>query len=428
VRTFAQSALTIGLAAALLGGCNGSQPPMEAPGAMPQSATEATAKSFHVLYRFVGGRDGDGPGGGLLEVNGSLYGTTAAGGGHPKCGYGGGCGTVYSLTPTGKEKVLHGFAGGSDGWDPFAGLINVNGTLYGTTRYGGGSGCVEEFGCGTIYAVMLNGKEKVVYTFGSYPNGAQPFAGLIDVNGTLYGTTDAGGASNDGTVFSLDSSGSEKVLHSFSGAPDGALPYGGLIEIKGTLYGTTWGGGAGCGCGTVFSITTDGTEKVLYRFAGGADGSFPNSGLTAIDGVMYGTTSPFLCCNHSTGWGTVYRVSTSGEEKVLHHFGHGFDGAQPIAGLINVRGVLYGTTRHGGSSSACGQGSSGYPGGCGTVFSITTSGTENVLHSFTGGVDGEIPGDLNYFRGTLFGTSGGGRRGCGSYGSGCGIVFTMSPL
>ena len=58
---------------------------------------------------------------------------------------------------------------------------------------------------------------------------------------------------NDGTVFSLSKSGVEKVMHSFSGAPDGALPYAGLINVKGTLYGTTWAGGSGCGslgCGT----------------------------------------------------------------------------------------------------------------------------------------------------------------------------------
>ena len=389
----------------------------------------ASSNAFNVLYRFAGGSDGVGPAGALIDVNGTLYGVTSAGGGHPACLYGGGCGTVYSVSTTGAEKVLHRFAGGADGADPFAGLIDANGTLYGTTRYGGGSGCVESFGCGTIYTVTPSGKEKVVYAFGSYANGAQPFDSLIDVNGTLYGTTWHGGASDNGTVFSLDSSGVERVLHSFSGPPDGALPYGRLTEIKGRLYGTTWSGGSGCGaggCGTVFRITTGGDEKVLYSFAGGSDGSFPNAGLTAVNGVMYGTTSPFICCSHKTGWGTVYSVTTSGKEHVLHHFGHGSDGAQPTTELISVKGILYGTTRRGGSGSACGTGSGGYPGGCGTIFSITTAGAEKVLHSFTGGTEGEIPGALVYAGGMLLGTAGGGRQGCGSYSSGCGTVFALS--
>ncbi len=427
-------ALYSSVAVALLAGCGGSQPPIGAPGAIAQRAERPIVKPFRVLYRFAGGRDGSGPGGPLIDVSGTLYGTTAAGGGHPTCGYGGGCGTVYSISTAGTEKVLHRFPGGSDGWDPFAGLIDVHGTLYGTTRYGGGSGCIQSFGCGTVYAISPSGEENVFYDFGSYANGSQPFAGLINVNGTLYGTTAYGGTSDNGTVFSVSKTAVETVLHSFGGPPaDGMLPYGQLIDVKGTLYGTTWGGGSGCGsaggCGTVFSISTSGDEKVIYSFAGGSDGGFPNAGLTAVDGMMYGTTSPFVCCSRRTGWGTVFRVSTSGDEKVLHHFGHGSDGAQPMTRLVNVKGTLYGTTERGGSSPACGPGSGGYPGGCGTVFSISTTGTEKMLHSFDGGTDGELPqADLLYVNGTLYGTTGaGGRPHCGIYHSGCGTVFALSP-
>ena len=153
-------ALTSFVAAAMLAGCGGSQPPIGTPGAMAQSAAQAYAKSFHVLYRFAGGHDGAGPAGALIDVNGTLYGATSSGGGHPECGYGGGCGTVYSMSTAGPEKVLHRFASGSDGWDPFAGLIDASGTLYGTTRYGGGSGCVESFGCGTVYTISPSGKEE----------------------------------------------------------------------------------------------------------------------------------------------------------------------------------------------------------------------------------------------------------------------------
>jgi uncharacterized repeat protein (TIGR03803 family) len=429
---FSRYVFAISAATAILANCAGSQPPIGAPGAIPEGSTQLGGHSFRVLYRFAGGRDGAGPGGPLIDVKGTLYSTTGSGGSHPKCGYGGGCGTVYSISTSGTEKVVYRFAGGSDGWLPVASLLDHNGTLYGTTRYGGGSGCVEYFGCGTIYTINVSGAEKVLYAFESNINGSQPLADVIDLKGTLYGTTYLGGASYGGTVFSLSKDGVETVLHSFSGGTDGEYPYAGLIDIKGTLYGTTWSGGTGCGasggCGTVFSISTSGVEKVIYSFAGGSDGSFPNAGLTALDGVMYGTTSPFLCCSRGTGWGTVYRVSTRGEEKVLHRFGHGSDGAQPIAGLTNVKGTLYGTTKRGGSGSGCGKESGGYPGGCGTVFSITTAGTESVLHSFDG-ADGELPqADLTYVNGTLYGTAGaGGRPKCGGYHSGCGTVFALSP-
>ncbi|MGA8098847.1 MAG: choice-of-anchor tandem repeat GloVer-containing protein [Candidatus Cybelea sp.] len=378
-----------------------------------------------MLYRFAGGRhDGRNPGARLIDVNGTLYGTTLAG---DDCKHGNdlGCGTVFSVSTARSEKVVHRFTGGADGWLPLASLIDHNGTLYGTTRYGGGSGCVEYFGCDTIYTISASGAEKVFYAFGSYANGTQPFARLIDIGGTLYGTTWHGGTSNNGTVFSVSRAGVETVLHSFGGSPDGALPIAGLINIKGTLYGTTSGGGTGCsssgGCGTVFSISTSGAEKVLYSFAGGTDGSYPNAGLTEVNGTMYGTTSPDICCSSGTGWGTVYRVSTTGEEKVLHHFGRRLDGSQPIAGLINVKGALYGTTETGGSS-----GCSKYPVGCGTVYSISTTGTEKVLHIFPSATDGWFPlAGLTYLSGKLYGTTAfGGSSHCAK--AGCGTVFALS--
>ncbi|HEY2476136.1 MAG TPA: choice-of-anchor tandem repeat GloVer-containing protein [Candidatus Cybelea sp.] len=426
-----RKALSITATAAFLAACGGPQLPIGAPGAMQpfstpgaarQNVMPQNARSFRVLYRFTGGaRDGLTPGAALIDVNGTLYGTTPFGDGC-RHGYGSGCGTVFSISTSGTEKVVYRFKGGSDGWLPVASLIDHDGTLYGTTRYGGGSGCVEYFGCGTIYTISATGTERVIYAFGTYSNGTQPFAGLIDVNGTLYGTTWHGGASNNGTVFSLSKKGVETVLHSFTDSPDGALPFASLIEVRGTLYGTTSGGGSRCGCGTVFSISTKGVEKVLYSFAGGSDGSYPNAGLTNVNGTLYGTTSPFICCSGGAGWGTVYRVSTSGDEKVLHHFGHGLDGSQPVAGLIDVKGTLYGTTESGGSGSACGK----YPGGCGTVYSISTTGTEKVLHSFSGGSDGWFPSaGLTYVRGKFYGTTVlGGSSHCDS---GCGTVFALSP-
>jgi uncharacterized repeat protein (TIGR03803 family) len=98
--------------------------------------------------------------------------------------------------------VLHSFGNGTDGSKPSAGLIDVQGTLYGTTRSGGGSpSCTS--GCGTVFSVTTGGTENVLHSFGDGTDGAQPFAGLVDVKGTLYGTTAQGGTYGYGTVFAL---------------------------------------------------------------------------------------------------------------------------------------------------------------------------------------------------------------------------------
>jgi uncharacterized repeat protein (TIGR03803 family) len=105
-----------------------------------------------------------------------------------------------------------------------------------------------------------------------------PTSGLTDVNGAFYGTRQYGGAANCplscGIVFSTDAIGKENVLHRFKGGYDGAYPRAGSIDVNGRLYGTTESGGAHpCtlgGCGTVYTISTSGKEKVLYAFTGGS--------------------------------------------------------------------------------------------------------------------------------------------------------------
>ncbi len=163
----------------------------------------------------------------------------------------------------------------------------------------------------------------VLYRFNKAPDGHNPFAGLVNVNGTLYGTTFWGGA-RVGTVYSITTGGAEQVLYRFGGKTDGTEPYAGLIDVNGTLYGTTYaGGGYGCtggGCGTVFSITTGGTEKVLYSFGGGIDGAYPGAGLTDLNGTLYGTTISGGSGCGSDGCGTVFSITTGGTEQVLHSF------------------------------------------------------------------------------------------------------------
>jgi uncharacterized repeat protein (TIGR03803 family) len=240
-------------------------------------------------------------------VNGTFYGTTTEGGTYNK-------GTVFSITPVGKEKVLYSFGGGTDGAFPESGLIDVKGTLYGTTQGGGshvGEACIKG-GCGTVFSITPGGKETVLYSFRGGTDGEFPSAGLIDVNGTLYGTTSGGaGQYGDGTVFSVTPGGNEKVLHNFGGA-DGQEPLATLLNVNGTLYGTTYAGGGGLG--TVFSITLSGHETVLHSFTestrtGLKDGANPTSGLIDVNGRLYGTT--YFGGGEPTvfGSGTVYSIT-----------------------------------------------------------------------------------------------------------------------
>lgn len=232
---------------------------MGAPGANLQSNAK-TPSSYQVLFSFDNA-DGNSPAASLINVNGTLYGTTQEGGSADSHG------TVFSVSTTGTEHVVHSFRGRNDGEHPFASLIDMGGTLYGTTRDGGTK---HE---GTVFKISTSGGERVLHSFdfsgGSRSDGSEPYASLIDASGMLYGTTSGGGAYGHGTVFSISRTGTEHVLYSFGGSrSDGTEPNASLIDVNGTLYGTTYDGGT-YGFGTVFSIGTSGTEQVLYSFAGG---------------------------------------------------------------------------------------------------------------------------------------------------------------
>jgi uncharacterized repeat protein (TIGR03803 family) len=431
---FSRYGLLSCVAAALLAGCGGSQPPIGASGTMPQASAlvaRAASTNYKVVYSFGGSPDGGGPRASLIDVGGVLYGTTAGGAPYSGktanlCGvlyrY---CGTVFSMTRSGSEKVLHDFGGSPDGGAPLAGLIDVGGTLYGTTQFGGRHIACDLFytvGCGTVFSITPSGKEKVLHSFGrSYTDGFYPRASLIEVKGALYGTTQFGylgdGCDNRqgcGIVFRITRSGREKVLHRFGSGSDGVQPAAGLIDVKGTLYGTTEFGGANCGanggCGTVFTITPSGVEKVLHSFSG-TDGANPQASLIELKGKLYGTTID----GGEYHDGTIFSITPSGKEKVLYSFGGGADGATPVASLIKVKSALYGTTENGGAYF-CGSVT------CGTVFRITTSGTLTVLHSFGGGTDGKFPvASLINVNGTLYGTTEDGGT------SGSGTVFALTP-
>jgi uncharacterized repeat protein (TIGR03803 family) len=238
-----------------------------------------------------------------------------------------------------------------------------------------------------VYSVTPNGSETVVYAFCSRQDctdGGYPEAGLIaDKNGNFIGTASSGGDVNfNGTVFKLTPDGTETVLYTFCArkrCADGGTPVAGVIGDKeGNLYGTTElggthcdGGGAG-GCGTVFKLSPDGTETVLHSF-NGPDGESPFGNLIAdSDGNLYGTT-------------------------------------------------LYSTERHG--MGHCNV-------GCGTVFRIAPDGGETLLHDFIGGSDGGGPlaGLLPDSAGNLYGTTyeGGGADCNAFYQNGCSTLFKIN--
>lgn len=417
---------------------------------------------FTTLYSFTGGADGGYPYDTPLYSNGSLYGTTFAGGVNPSWG------VVFKMTTAGVEKTLYSFGTNpNDGANAYDSLVRDSaGNLYGTTQEGG-TDIV-----GTIFEVTKTGKESILYNFfwqGGL-TGFYPEAGLIlDGAGNLYGVTNGGNNSGGGIVFQLTPTGTFNVLYSFTNGLDGGGPSAALMmDTSGNLYGTTNSGGASA-YGTVFEMSPEPAggcptgsntgngwcETVLYSFTGGTDGGLPNASLIFdSSGNLYSTTlvGGIASCSFpseapTTGCGTVYKLSPAPAsgcavgtnpgngwcETPLYAFSGAPDGSVTTAGLVMDSGNnLYGTTEFGGSS------------GVGTVFELspeTASGCsvgtnagngwcETVLHAFTGA----YPGDGGYplgglaidKEGNLYGTtSAGGYDGeCST--CGYGTVFMVS--
>jgi uncharacterized repeat protein (TIGR03803 family) len=395
---------------------------------------------YTLLYSFRGTTyEGANPVASMIFFKDTLYGTTSAGGGY---GCGVGCGAIFKVRLLGngriKERMLFGFQGETDGGTPLGSLVVVNGSLFGTTEYGGPQCHPFSTSCGVAFSYDLSsGVETLVYGFaGGGVDGIAPKAGMTLLNDVLYGTTYSGGdggcggaSAGCGTIFALNpSSGAENPIYSFQGGKDGEYPDADLTDVRGALYGSAQGAGTGCGgtgCGDVFKITTSGVFRILYYFQGGTDGESPGPGaLNDANGVLYGTTvaGGGTGCGGS-GCGTVFSLNPkTGMETILYRFQGGGDGATPEAGVIDVDGILYGTT-FGGGGTSCNGGS-----GCGTIFSLdSASGVESILHSFQGGTDGANPAaGLTDVRGTLYGTTSTGGN-CSWEAIGCGTVFSLLP-
>jgi len=398
------------------------------------ASCSAQAQTFKVLRTFHGS-DGAYPVGVLVRDGaGNLYGTTGAGG-SGNCSGGDGCGTAFKLDKTGKQVWLHKFDG-ANGAGPNAGLLrDATGNLFGTTLEGGDISCNFAYGCGTVFRLDQTGKERVLHKFTGPPDGMGSGALLArDKAGNLYGTTYSGGTGGLGTVFKIDSAGKETVLYNFTGYSDGGDPEPGVIlDAAGNSYGVAFLGGAGfgnSGYGVVYKVDTSGNESVLYTFGGGEDGGNPASVLLFdSQGNLYGTTENGGTGCGGTGCGVVFKLSAQSgwSESVLYRFcqlSDCADGEAPGGGplVIDDAGNLYGTTVFGGASHNCDGG------GCGTVFKLDASGHETVLYSFTDGADGAFPiaGVVMDKHANLYGTTINGGATCYTKYT-CGVVFKITP-
>jgi uncharacterized repeat protein (TIGR03803 family) len=305
----------------------------------------------------------------VFDKAGNLYGTTYSGGLYN-------FGVVFELKHSGgnwTESIIHNFAGQpKDGQSPQAGLsFDTMGNLYGTTFYGG------THNVGTVFQMKPSGsnwKYRIIHAFPGYPGGYNPVGGLTQgKNGYYYGTTYYGGAPyNAGTVYRLFQSRGVWVgqtVYTFGGDTLGAAPDSSLtMDSAGNFFGTTYNGGD-LNLGTVFELKAGKNDRyshlILYSFKGGnTDGYYPytGSGVTLdAKGNLYGTT---IYGASSSNEGSVYELklkSGNYKETVLHSFvdSNGNDGYYPYAGVILVKGKLYGTTESGGTH------------GAGTVFEVT---------------------------------------------------------
>jgi uncharacterized repeat protein (TIGR03803 family) len=288
----------------------------------------------------------------VLGGDGLLYGVSPYGG-----VLGNGC--LFKIS-TNSGMVSTVAFDGTNGAGPSSSLLQTaGGNLFGLATVGG------VFNAGTLYQIGTNGILSSFYSF-DMANASGPAALIIGTDGNFYGVTGHGGNGFNGTsytgngvVFRVTTNGVFTRLASFND-PNG-FPNSIVEANDGNFYGTTLQGGAN-GLGTVFRVTPEGILSTLATF-GGTNGAYPISLMRGSDGLLYG------CTTHggnnftggSTGWGTVYRVTTNGDFSVLWAFSN-TDGSEPKCRLLEVtNGLFYGTAHVGGRN------------GSGNVFQISTN-------------------------------------------------------
>jgi uncharacterized repeat protein (TIGR03803 family) len=323
-----------------------------------------TAGTMTTLYNFCSlsaCADGSEPFFGLtLGTDGNLYGTTNFGGTDN-------FGTIFKITLNGTLTTLHSFDN-DDGCTPQGGVMLANnGFFYGTTLNCGATdhGTLFAIKPNGAFHTLYNFRRDSLHGGNPYT------APMQASDGNLYGVTYDGGVSDGGVVYKVTPSNAVSNIYNFCSLPDcgdGFYPLGGLAEgSDGNLYGTTADGinscGDGQGCGGVFRMTTSGVFTGLHAFVG-SDGEIPIAVLTlGNDGVFYSTTSgggtsPIFCFD---GCGTIYSMTVDGTFTSLYNFcslSDCLDGYDPGDGPLfqETNGTFYSTTPYGGTA------------GVGTVF------------------------------------------------------------
>lgn len=389
------------------------------------AAFPSQTQTFTTLHTFDN-TDGRTPLTMIQGNDGQLYATTLWGG-TDVVDCVGGCGTIFKINPSGKFTTLLSLDGSDGSYPGGAPLFQAtNSEFYGVITNGGANLVDCIYGCGTAFSFSSTGMLTTLYNFCSQPgctDGSVPYGGLLQLaDGNFYGTTSAGGSNNAscaggcGTVFKVTPRGALTTLYNFcsqDGCADGSSPFAGLIQATdGNLYGTTATGGAS-GYGTIFRITPTGELTTLHTFVG-TDGGYSGWPLIqATDGNLYSATAS----GGSFGYGTFFKLSLSGELTTLHNFDK-VDGVGPFPPIQASDGNFYGVTNSGGANND------------GTIFRITRTGKLSTLYSFcaqSGCADGVNPGPLlQDTNGTFYGPGSAG----GNYNlctGGCGTIFFCWP-
>jgi len=327
-------------------------------GAVFQLTPAGNLKNIH---NFTGSsNDGAFPQGGVtLGSDGNFYGTTYEGGSVT-------AGAVFKLTPGGTYTTLYSFTGGKDGAYPYAPPVEGNdGNFYGTTTAGGNTK-VCGGGCGTIYKITPAGALTTLHEF-DITHGYEPYGPLVlGTDGNFYGTTPAGTSANAGVVFKISPAGKFTLLFSFD-STHGETPFAGLVQgADGNFYGTTIYGGTGGG--VVFKITPSGKLTILHEMNGTTDGARPYGGLVlASDGNFYGANSNggTVNSNCADGCGTVFKITPKGAYSVLYKFDYTTGATPYVTPFQHTSGVVYGDSPVGGTGNV----SPCAPGNCGVFYS-----------------------------------------------------------
>ncbi|HEX5151209.1 MAG TPA: choice-of-anchor tandem repeat GloVer-containing protein [Parafilimonas sp.] len=267
------------------------------------------------------------------------------------------------------------------------------------------NGSIE--GKGSAFSISTNGNNfsviKGFTDWGTAPNGSF----YKDDDGNFYGMTSKGGSENAGTIFKMSASGQMTMLKQFFYTKDGAYPDGELVKgPDGYLYGMTVAGGTNT-YGTIFKISVTGDFSVIKHFNFSTDGAHPHGHLTlASDGNFYGITYS----GGSTGAGTIFKLTPDGNYSVIHTMALATEGGNSYSSLTQGKdGYLYGTAYYGGQHNY------------GTVFKVKTDGSLTVIKHLNT-ADGTYPQSdiIEAKDGNFYGTCYGGGQ------NGYGVIFKLT--